>query len=309
MVKKKLKQQIKQYRLCLFIIPKLCTLAVVFCNVYFASQASEADDAGGSEEDGRTGTTVAAQASEAGDAGGSEEDGRTGTTVAAQASEAGDAGGSEEDGRTGTMVAASATPPASAAHLYPGSVSAQQPHSQLQSEHPEQYHQENIPRPSAPVTSTSSDNDETEAASAFAGNPVLGHSSSQNAPVPGPSVSQSQNTSMDDFQTPVLHRPAAASVILAAASSNESIVEFRSPKRRRIMSPVKAKSSDKGEGKLTEADDNGGDDDGNVRGMVWLNLLWIGVPSLRISQSDKFCTWKFTLFKLEKNTKKNPPKW
>lgn len=253
MVKKKLKQQIKQYRLCLFINPKLCTLAVVFCNVYFASQASEADDAGGSEEDGRTGTTVAAQASEAGDA-----------------------GGSEEDGRTGTMVAASATPPASAAHLYPGSVSAQQPHSQLQSEnpeHPEQYHQENIPRPSAPVTSTSSDSDETEAASAFAGNPVLGHSSSQNAPVPGPSVSQSQNTSMDDFQTPVLHRPVAASVILAAASSNESIVEFRSPKRRRIMSPVKAKSSDKGEGKLTEADDNGGDDDGNVRGMVWLNLL------------------------------------
>lgn len=231
MVKKKcLKQQIKQYRLCLFIIPKLCTLAVVFCNVYFASQASEADDAGGSEEEGRTGTTVAA----------------------------------------------SATPPASAAHPYPGSVSAQQPQSPLQSEnpeHPEQYYQENIPHPSAPVTSTSADNDETEAASAFAGNPVLGHSSSQSAPVPGPSVSQSQNTSMDDFQTPVLHRPVAASVILAAASSNESVVEFRSPKRRRVMSPVKAKSSNKGEGKLTEADDNDGDDDGNVRGMVWLNLL------------------------------------
>ena len=197
------------------------------------------------------------------------------TYFGSQASEA-DAGGSEEEGRTGTTVAASATPPAPAAHPYPGSVSAQQPRSHLQSEnpeHPEEYHQGNIPGPSAPVTSTSGDNDGAEAASAFAGNPVLGHSSSQNAPVPGPSVSQSRNTSMDDFRTPVLHGPGAASVILAAASSNESIVEFRSPKRRRVVSPVKAKSSDKGEGKLTEANDDGGDDDGNVRGMVWLNLL------------------------------------
>lgn len=77
---------------------------------------------------------------------------------------------------------------------------------------------------------------------------------------------------MDDFQTPLLHRPAAVPVLFAARSSNESIVEFRSPKRRRVMSPEKMKSSDKGEMKSTEEED-GGDDDGNVRGMAESDLL------------------------------------
>ncbi|KAK7099177.1 hypothetical protein V1264_003359 [Littorina saxatilis] len=86
-----------------------------------------------------------------------------------------------------------------------------------------------------------------------------GPSGSQNTPVAGPSSSQTQNTSLNDFQTPVLRRPGMSAVLAAAtASSNESIVEFRSPKRRRIMSPEK--STDKGDGKSTADED---DDDGN----------------------------------------------
>lgn len=106
-----------------------------------------------------------------------------------------------------------------------------------------------------------------------------GPSGSQNTPVAGPSSSQTQNTSLNDFQTPVLRRPGMSAVLAAAtASSNESIVEFRSPKRRRIMSPEK--STDKGDGKSTADED---DDDGNVSDLdvTVLYLLLYGYNTSR----------------------------
>jgi hypothetical protein len=88
-----------------------------------------------------------------------------------------------------------------------------------------------------------------------------GPSVSQNAP--GIAASLSHNTSLDDFQSPVF-RPLVGTA--AAALSNESILEFRSPKRRRLMSPEKALSASTSKAVGASADAGGyeDDDDGNV---------------------------------------------
>ncbi|KAL8584813.1 hypothetical protein ACOMHN_037518 [Nucella lapillus] len=97
-------------------------------------------------------------------------------------------------------------------------------------------------------------------------NPTPDMPVSQNTPVPGPSVPHNPNSSMDDFQTPAVHHWPVLSAALAATSSNESIVEFfRSPKRRRIVSPEKGGKQRAGSSvnKKSAGDDGDCEDDGN----------------------------------------------
>lgn len=126
--------------------------------------------------------------------------------------------------------------------------------------------------PSLPSTSAEARLIENVAASAD--NPPLPHLSTSTPVSQGPSASVSQNapgiaasfshnTSLDDFQSPVFR----GHVVLAAAavSASESVLEFRSPKRRRLLSPAKtaSASTSKGEG-ASAGGDCDDDEDGNV---------------------------------------------
>ncbi|XP_076471865.1 E3 ubiquitin-protein ligase rfwd3.L-like isoform X2 [Babylonia areolata] len=148
------------------------------------------------------------------------------------------------------------TPPAPAsATVQPSSSPQPHPHPHPP---PSPTHQENPHQPSRLSQPSSSHDDTAVSSPHHTGASATPGASSHSTPVPGPSLPHNHNSSMDDFQTPVLHRPLVTAA-LAAARSDESVAEFRSPKRCRLMSPVN--SSDQVMGKSKEEAANGDDDE------------------------------------------------
>lgn len=90
--------------------------------------------------------------------------------------------------------------------------------------------------------------------------PQPSSSTLDNVGVAGPSMSgESQNTSLQDFQTPIFVQPSVPS-IRTLLDPNESVVQFRLPKRRRLMSPEKSNAA---EGGVSGGGDEEQDDEGD----------------------------------------------